>query len=66
MTVEDVKERIARIKALATIDDEAAHGAEDKLYEDVLRAVAAMHPDAYDLAHEALKSQEVDFCRWCG
>lgn len=64
MTVVDVIASVAEIEAIK-MDDEAAHGKEDSLREDVLRAIADGHPDARGLAVEALKTSEINFSRWC-
>jgi electron transfer flavoprotein alpha/beta subunit len=64
MTIEQVKERVERIRAAAR-DDEAAHSLEDALHEDVLVAIAAGAPDASELAREALMTRHIDFARWC-
>jgi hypothetical protein len=64
MTVEDVRERLERIKQAAG-DPEVAHGREDSLREDVLRHIAnGWCSDPMALAHEVLKSEEIDFPRW--
>jgi hypothetical protein len=68
MTVEEVKQRVA-----ALMDDdhrgdaERQHGDEDKLHQDVLRAIASgtQPHNAAELAAEALKSLELTFERWC-
>lgn len=64
MTPDDVRARVQHIADISA-DDESAHGAEDRLHVDVLRAVAAGHPDAAALAREALKTDDIDFARWC-
>lgn len=63
LTVEDVARALADIAAKAG-DDESAHGMEDGLHKRVLRAVAAGHPDARVLAAAALRTGDIDFCRW--
>ncbi|MEU5426879.1 hypothetical protein AB0H73_14920 [Streptomyces olivoreticuli] len=62
MTVEDVARRLAEI-AHHQDDSEAAHGLEDQLHADVLRAIAAGAPDAEILAAAALRSETLDFSR---
>ena len=65
MTVAEVKERLREIAAKRG-DDENAHGMEDELHQDVLRAVAEGRcSDAAGCAAEALKSLDIDFARWC-
>jgi hypothetical protein len=57
----------SRLKAIERMrdDDEAAHSNVDALHRDVLRAIADGHPDAKKLAALALKTQGIDFSRWC-
>lgn len=64
MTVEEVRERVERIAAMAG-DPEMAHGEEDSLRHDVLLAIAGGAENAADLAAEALKTTNLDFARWC-
>lgn len=63
MTPQDIRDRIAAINNIRH-DDEAAHGEEDDLHQDVLQAIAdgAADPDA--LAREALRTKDLDFARW--
>lgn len=63
LTVEDVARRLAEIHA-AQDDPEMAHSMEDRLYRDVLAAVAAGTEDAPMLAAAALRSHTLDFDRW--
>ncbi|WP_367134482.1 MULTISPECIES: hypothetical protein [Streptomyces] len=63
LTVEDVARRLAEI-AHHQGDPEAAHGMEDELHADVLRAIAAGAPDAETLAAAALRSTTLDFACW--
>lgn len=44
-------------------DPEAAHGAEDQLWADALKAIADGHPKPADVARAALKTLEDDFPR---
>lgn len=46
-------------------DDEAAHSLEDDLWGEVLREIAAGADNAAELAAAALKSNDIDFARWC-
>lgn len=64
LTVEDIAHRLAQIAAVAH-DDEVAHGMVDHLHAFVLQAVAAGHPEARDLAAAALRTDDIDFARWC-
>ena len=63
MNIEDVKKRVDKIKEKIT-DDEIAHGMENQLWQDVLQAIADGVENPAELAKEALKTNEVDFCRW--
>lgn len=65
MDTSEIKKRVKEIKGVAW-DDERAHSWEDKLWEDVLRAIANEDVDnPYTLAKEALKTKKIDFSRWC-
>ncbi len=64
MTVELVKKRVSEIDAIKD-DDEAAHSREDSLWYSVLRAIANGSDFAKELAVEALKTEQIDFQRWC-
>lgn len=64
MTLQDVKNNVLKIYEMKG-DDEAAHGEEDRLYEDVLREMVAGNPEAQEMAKEALKTQDINFSRWC-
>lgn len=61
MTVDEVRERVASIRAQSD-DDERAHGLEDQLHQDVLRYLA---DNGHRIAAEALTTLEIDFARWC-
>ncbi|MCF3101451.1 hypothetical protein IPZ58_07635 [Streptomyces roseoverticillatus] len=64
MTVEDVARRLAEIAHFRD-DAEVAHGLTDELHIAVLRSIAAGAPDAETLAAAALRSETIDFNRWC-
>lgn len=64
MTVDDVKAKVERIRAMAG-DDEAAHSAQDDLYDHVLNAIATGAADPAALALAALEAGEIEFQRWC-
>ena len=64
MTVDDVRAEVERIRDLAG-DDESAHSAEDRLHQDVLRAISDGAPNAAELAAEVLKTEAIQFARWC-
>jgi hypothetical protein len=65
-TIQDVKDDIEAIKHYACNknDPEMAHGMEDDMFIDVLRAIADGAPDAQELAREAIKSVLLDYPRW--
>jgi len=60
----DIMERVVDIKRIAG-DDERAHSEEDKLHQDVLRAIADGAPNSSLLARAALETCDLDFARWC-
>jgi hypothetical protein len=65
MRPEEVRERVEAIRA-ARGDDERAHMLEDALYSDILAAIASggcTRPE--ECCTEALKTQEIEFARWC-
>jgi len=67
MTPKQVRSRVNRISE-SQGDPETAHSLEDKLYEDVLRAVAHDNitiPEARELCHEALRTKTLTFPRYC-
>lgn len=64
MTVDEIEKEIAVIKA-GVSDYEAAHGREDQLHAKVLRAIADGAPNAAELAEAALKTEAIDFPRYC-
>lgn len=64
MTVDEVIARVNEIAACAG-DDEAAHGMEDRLRADVLRAIVDGSPRPEALAAAALQTDIIEFARWC-
>ena len=65
MTPQEVRDRVDRIRDEKG-DPELAHGAEDSLWADVLKAIAAgAKGRSRDLATEALKTKDISFGRWC-
>ena len=46
-------------------DPEVAHSQRDYLWECVLEAIVEGAENPKELAEEALKSEEIDFPRWC-
>lgn len=63
MTVEEVYERLEVIRRWSA-DDEAAHGAEEDLWKDVLTAISQGAENAVDLSRAALQTLNFDFARW--
>lgn len=63
MTVAYVEKRIRQIAAIQD-DDERAHALEDKLWKQVLRAIANGASDGQALAAAAIKTKKLKFCRW--
>ena len=64
--VDDVIEYIESISDVAKTDYETAHGMEDDLFEEVLKAIATgtcVNPK--EVAVEALKVKKLDFARHC-
>lgn len=64
LTVKEVIRRVEEIRAIA-VDDEVAHGREDDLHQDVLRAIAAGASNPVGLASCALETTHIEFSRWC-
>lgn len=68
MNVHDVRARISGIAGIAESpgDDQVAHGMEDRLWSDVLEAIAnGTCDDPKACAAEALKTIDIHFARWC-
>lgn len=66
LTPERVQEEVEYIKTIAG-DDEAAHGAEDYLWSQVIEAIATNRlsgSDAQRAALYALQTRDVKFSRW--
>lgn len=64
MNLKYIRQRVRDIKEMAA-DNEIAHGAEDTLHQDVLRAIAdgkCENPRA--CAKAALGTLKLDFSRW--
>lgn len=66
MTEQELRTRVDQLKDNHD-DDEVAHSEEDRIYKDVLRAIASGEavPDAATLATIALECDDLDFYRWC-
>jgi len=64
-SVDSVYEAIRIIQGWSE-DDEAAHAAEDALYEALLSSIAnGRAEDPVAMAAAALETKNIKFCRWC-
>lgn len=64
MKVGEVEDRVAKIASLQGQKDSEAHGLEDDLFLDVLKAIASGARNPRALAAAAIKSAELDIARW--
>ena len=64
MTLEEIKRRIERIKEKKH-DNEMAHVHEDALREDFIKHIAKRKDKIGGLAREILKTNKINFSRWC-
>jgi hypothetical protein len=65
MTPQYVQDRVEQIKSVAG-DDEVAHGKEDALHQEVLRAIAeGVAENPAECARIALTTSDINFARWC-
>jgi hypothetical protein len=65
MKLKDIQDRVDAIKAIS-VDDEAAHSAEDALREDFIRYVAeTATPSLAAKARLVLSTKDITFNRWC-
>jgi hypothetical protein len=65
INLDTINARLAEIQHCAG-DHELAHSLEDRLFRDVLTAIAAGTSDnPEELAAAALRSHDIDFHRWC-
>ena len=66
MTLYKLKKKIEHIKEISS-DDERAHGDEDELREEVLFHISQNCTDikCKQLAKEVLKTNSINFARWC-
>ena len=65
MTLDDIKESVEKIRKCKS-DDESAHSMEDMLREDFIVYVASLGDEDLALkALEVLKTNEIEFARWC-
>ncbi|MGW5877847.1 hypothetical protein ACWFMI_15025 [Nocardiopsis terrae] len=62
MTPQQVRSRVA---AIDPADEDAAHAAEDLIWQDTLAAIAAGAHKPRQLAKEALATALLDFPRYC-
>lgn len=64
ITIESIKSFVEKIKSVK--HDECAHGLEDDMYVSILTAIVNDEiEDIKGVCTEALKSQKIDFSRWC-
>ena len=65
MNLEYVKQQVAKIDAMKA-DDESAHSAEDALRAEFIALVAEVgSQELAEMAREVLKTDEIEFSRWC-
>jgi hypothetical protein len=65
MTLDEIKDRVGRVKARVS-DPEVAHGLEDELRDDLLKALAEGRvSDPAAAAQIALETNNFNFPRWC-
>jgi hypothetical protein len=64
VNVELINQQIAQIVA-EKMDPEVAHSREDLLRGQVLEAIAAGADNPTELAAAVLKTDQIDFPRWC-
>lgn len=66
MTLEKIKKSIEKIEE-SSDDPESAHSQEDQLYYDFIKFVSKYDPnhDIAKMAKEVLKTEKIDFTRWC-
>lgn len=64
MTTDEIRSRVEKIRDMAD-DDESAHCAEDRLWQEVLEAIAnGTATDPAACAEVALETRDIDFSRW--
>ncbi len=64
MTHDEARKAVEHIIEIAG-DDEAAHSAEDKLYADFVHYVASQEGPHRAIAEEILRTENINFARWC-
>lgn len=66
MTLEEIRWHVGRIEA-SKRDFEKAHGMEDDLYADFIKYIASLKNchGLPEMAKEVLKTQDINFVRYC-
>lgn len=67
MNLEYIKQSLKDLEKISD-DDEMAHSVEDSMYQDFVDFVSKGDFDKSELikmSKELLKSQDIDFARWC-
>ena len=64
MDMDTIKICIAQICEIRG-DDERAHSREDLLYQEFVKYIAKRKDYLGKMAREILKTQKIDFARWC-
>ncbi len=65
MTLNEAEESVSKIKRMRA-DDEAAHSREDALYLAFVEWIAKTgNAEQASVAREILKTQQIEFARWC-
>jgi hypothetical protein len=64
MDMDTIKISIAKICEIRG-DDERAHSWEDVLYQEFVKYIAERKDHLGKMAREILKTQKIDFSRWC-
>jgi len=64
MDTKYISEKLKLIEGIGDGDPEVSHSLEDKLYKEVLEAIAKGAENPSELAKEVLKVSELNFARW--
>lgn len=64
MDAKYISEKLKLIESIGDGDPEVSHSLEDKLYKEVLEAIAKGAENQSELAKEVLKVSELNFTRW--
>jgi hypothetical protein len=65
MDIQEILSRVAKIEE-ESWDDEVAHIKEDELRRDFIKHVAESgDKNLAEMASEVLKTEDIDFSRWC-